>query len=156
MFKQMTVGSVFLLSLAGCGSGGNDGVDTATAEPTAAAEPAAAEATPAMTEATAEPAVPAPAAASSTPAAATVAAASSSAIPIDTLNATCPGNIEVHGDAGGPVYINGSEGKLKKFSDSYYEVKGSGVTISLTLNAGGPPDVSYTGPGRANGICTLK
>jgi len=29
------------------------------------------------------------------------------------LNATCPGNIDVHADAGGPVYLNGKETKLK-------------------------------------------
>ncbi|MDP9759011.1 MULTISPECIES: hypothetical protein [Agrobacterium] len=30
------------------------------------------------------------------------------AIPaVPFLNATCPGNIDVHADAGGPVYLNG-------------------------------------------------
>ncbi len=33
---------------------------------------------------------------------------------IPLLNATCPGNIEVHADKGGPVYINGKEATLKK------------------------------------------
>lgn len=32
---------------------------------------------------------------------------------IPLLNATCPGNIEVHADKGGPVYINGKEATLK-------------------------------------------
>jgi len=75
---------------------------------------------------------------------------------IPLVNATCPGSIEVHADKGGPIYINGKEGKLKKFSDSYFEAKGGGVTISLSINPDGSPDVSYTGKNRANGVCQVK
>jgi hypothetical protein len=75
---------------------------------------------------------------------------------IPLVNATCPGNIEVHADKGGPVYINGKEGKLKKFSDQYFEAKGSGVTISLSINPDGSPEVSYTGKNKANGVCQVK
>ncbi|QNL88332.1 Uncharacterized protein PPKH_2918 [Pseudomonas putida] len=71
------------------------------------------------------------------------------------MNATCPGNIEVHADEGGPVYINGKQAKLKKFSDTYFEAKGSGVTLSLMVNPDGTVSVSYTGKGRANGVCEL-
>ncbi|MDD2131541.1 hypothetical protein OGV25_13325 [Pseudomonas sp. P1B16] len=74
---------------------------------------------------------------------------------IPLVNATCPGNIEVHADEGGPVYINGKEAKLKKFSDTYFEAKGSGVTVSIMVNPDGSPGVSYTGKGRANGVCEL-
>jgi hypothetical protein len=80
------------------------------------------------------------------------ATASLAAIPL--LNYTCPGKIEVHADKGGPVYINGKEAKLKKFNNNAYEATGSGVTISITINPDGTPDVSYTGPGRSNGICS--
>jgi hypothetical protein len=73
---------------------------------------------------------------------------------IPQLNYTCPGKIEVHADQGGPVYINGKEAKLKVFNKNYYEAKGSGVTISLSINPDGTPSVSYTGPGRNNGICS--
>ncbi|APE99045.1 TPA: hypothetical protein ACHTCR_000865 [Pseudomonas putida] len=75
---------------------------------------------------------------------------------IPLLNATCPGNIEVHADKGGPIYINGKEGKLKKFNDNYYEAKGSGLTVSLSINPDGSPDVSYTGKNKANGVCQVK
>jgi hypothetical protein len=75
---------------------------------------------------------------------------------IPLVNATCPGKIEVHADEGGPIYINGKEGKLKKFNDNYFEAKGGGVTISLSINPDGSPSVSYTGKGGANGICTVK
>lgn len=75
---------------------------------------------------------------------------------IPLLNATCPGNIEVHADKGGPIYINGKEGELKKFNDNSFEAKGSGVTISLTIMPDGSPDVSYTGKNKANGVCQVK
>ncbi|AZL73573.1 hypothetical protein [Pseudomonas oryziphila] len=75
---------------------------------------------------------------------------------IPLVNATCPGNIEVHADKGGPIYINGKEGKLKRFNDNYFEAKGSGVTISLSINPDGSASVSYTGKNRANGICQVK
>ncbi|MGH8381722.1 hypothetical protein [Pseudomonas sp.] len=74
---------------------------------------------------------------------------------IPLVNATCPGNIEVHADEGGPIFINGKEAKLKKFNENYFEAKGSGVTISLTIKPDGSPDVTYTGKGGANGVCEL-
>ena len=80
------------------------------------------------------------------------ATASLAAIP--QLNYTCPGKIEVHADQGGPVYINGKEAKLKLFNKNAYEAKGSGVTISIIISPDGTPNVSYTGPGRNNGICS--
>ncbi len=82
------------------------------------------------------------------------ASAAQAGIPL--VNATCPGKIEVHADEGGPIYINGKEGKLKKFNDNYFEAKGSGVTISLSINPDGSPSVSYTGRNRANGVCEVK
>ncbi|WP_229722021.1 hypothetical protein [Marinobacterium nitratireducens] len=72
---------------------------------------------------------------------------------IPLLNYSCPGDIELHTDEGGPIYINGSEAETKKFSDAYYEATGSGVTISLSLNVDGTANVSYTGSGGAHGIC---
>jgi hypothetical protein len=74
---------------------------------------------------------------------------------IPMFNATCPGKIEVHADEGGPIYINGKEGKLKKFNDNYFEAKGAGVTISLSINPDGSAGVSYTGKNRANGVCEV-
>ena len=80
--------------------------------------------------------------------------AANAAIPM--FNASCPGGVEVHADAGGPVYINGKEARLKKFNDNYFEAKGAGVTISLSINPDGSPGVSYTGKNKANGICEVK
>lgn len=75
---------------------------------------------------------------------------------IPMFNATCPGKIEVHADEGGPIYINGKEGKLKKFNENYFEAKGAGVTISLSINPDGSAGVSYTGKNKANGVCDVK
>jgi hypothetical protein len=83
-------------------------------------------------------------------------AASPAFAKIPLVNATCPGKIEVHADEGGPIYINGKEAKLHVFNDSYYEARGSGVTISLSIRPDGSPAVSYTGHGGANGVCTVK
>lgn len=75
---------------------------------------------------------------------------------IPLFNATCPGGIEVHADEGGPVFFNGKETQLKKFNDNYFEAKGSDITLSITINPDGSASLSYTGKGRANGICTIK
>ncbi|MCG8907840.1 hypothetical protein ACQCLI_08705 [Pseudomonas nitroreducens] len=72
---------------------------------------------------------------------------------IPMLNYDCPMNIQVHSDEGGPVYINGQEARLKVVNDNYYEAKGSGVTISISINPDGTASVSYTGKKGANGIC---
>lgn len=74
---------------------------------------------------------------------------------IPLLNSTCPGGIEVHADSGGPVYINGKQAALKTFNENYYEAKGAGVTISISINPDGSPSVSYTGKHRAHGICQI-
>ncbi len=87
-------------------------------------------------------------------AAITAAAPAAAAIPF--FNATCPMNIEVHADQGGPIYINGKEGKLKIFNANAYEATHDHVTISVTINPDGTPLVSYTARGGANGICTVQ
>lgn len=81
------------------------------------------------------------------------AAPSVSLIPM--FNATCPGGIKVHADAGGPISINGKVGVLKELTDTSYEATGSGVTISLSIGADGSPGVSYAGSGGTKGVCPL-
>lgn len=75
---------------------------------------------------------------------------------ISFFNAECPGDIAVHADDGGPVYLNGEEAAFTSFSESYYEAKQGEVTVSVTTMPDGTLDVSYTGPGRSDGVCTLK
>lgn len=73
------------------------------------------------------------------------------------FNGTCPGGLEVHADDGGPVYVNGKETRLKRFNDDYVEAHdpASGVTLSITTSAGGGVQMSYTGHGGANGVCSV-
>lgn len=71
------------------------------------------------------------------------------------LNATCPGGIEVHADAGGPVYVNGNEAKLKTFNANYYEATYKRTTLSISVNPDGTADVSYKTRGGGNGVCSL-
>lgn len=85
-----------------------------------------------------------------------LASAPASLAAIPALNYTCPGKIEVYAPKGGPIYINGKEAKLKTLNNNAYEATSAGVTISLTINPDGTADMSYTGPGRSNGICSAS
>ncbi|HSC84945.1 MAG TPA: hypothetical protein VLC30_15115 [Pseudomonas sp.] len=82
-----------------------------------------------------------------------VVATSASAQNLPKLDLTCPTDIRVHADAGGPVYINDKQATLHKFSEQYFEAKSAGVTVSISLDGKGTPTVSYTGTQGANGIC---
>lgn len=77
---------------------------------------------------------------------------------IPLVNASCPGNIDVHADRGGPIYINGKEAQLKRFNQNYFEAKdaNSGTVVSLSISPDGTPSMSYTGKGRANGECHIR
>lgn len=79
----------------------------------------------------------------------------SAAVPF--FNATCPNDVSVHADEGGPVYVNGRESTVERINDSYYEARDerSGITLSISTAPGGT-QVSYTGRGGANGVCTLQ
>ncbi|MCY1371210.1 hypothetical protein D3C76_1007090 [compost metagenome] len=79
------------------------------------------------------------------------AAAHAEGLPL--LDYDCPGNIAVHAE-GESVFVNGKEAKVKKFNDKYYEARGGGVTISISLEDDGTATVSYTGKGGANGVCS--
>lgn len=76
---------------------------------------------------------------------------------IPMFNGTCPGGLEVHADEGGPVYVNGRDTQIKRFSDDYFEARdsASGVTLSITRSADGEVQMSYTGKGGVNGICAV-
>ena len=79
----------------------------------------------------------------------------SAAVPV--VEARCPGDLAVRADASGVVTVNGREAKLKAFNENYYEARDpeSGTIVSLTRAADGSVSVSYTGKGRANGMCTV-
>jgi hypothetical protein len=75
---------------------------------------------------------------------------------IPLFNATCGVGIEVHANEGGPVFIDGEETSLKKFNDNYFEASRDGTTISISFRPDGSLNLGFSGPNRANGICTLK
>jgi hypothetical protein len=72
------------------------------------------------------------------------------------FNGTCPGDIAVHADEGGPVYLNGKEAKLKRFNDNYYEATGAGITLSISIAPDETVSLSYTGKHGANGVCEVS
>lgn len=74
------------------------------------------------------------------------------------LNARCPGGIDVHADAGGPVYVQGRQTTLKHVNDRYAEARDaqSGLTVSISTGDDGTPQVSYSGRNGANGICQVS
>ncbi|MCO5738933.1 DUF3011 domain-containing protein [Stenotrophomonas sp. BSUC-16] len=74
------------------------------------------------------------------------------------FNASCPGDIDVHADDGGSVYVQGREATLKRFNDRYFEARdaNSGITLSISRSDDGTPQISYTGRGGANGICQVS
>jgi hypothetical protein len=73
---------------------------------------------------------------------------------IPLLDVTCPGNLAVHADEGGPVFIDCKETRLKKVNDAYFEAEGAGVNLSIGIDPDGSATLSYTGTHGANGICS--
>jgi len=55
------------------------------------------------------------------------------------------------------VTVNGRAATLKTFNANYFEARDAqtGTIVSITRGADGTVSVSYTGKGRANGVCTL-
>ena len=89
-------------------------------------------------------------------AAALLAMGSAHAASLPKFEVTCPTDLAVRADAGGPVLINDKKAILSKFSEQYYEARGEGVTISISLDGKGQPTISYTGKQGANGVCTER
>lgn len=89
-------------------------------------------------------------------AASLLAAGAAQAANLPAFALTCPGDIAVSAAAGGPVHINDRQAVLSKFSEQYYEAKGQGVTLSISIAADGSPTVTYTGKQGANGVCTER
>jgi hypothetical protein len=83
-----------------------------------------------------------------------VLAASAAEAKVPMFNATCGSGIEVHADAGGPVYINGKEAKLTPVGDAY-QAKLGDDSIDFFVNPDGSVTASWTGKHGANGICMV-
>lgn len=82
--------------------------------------------------------------------------ASAAEAKVPFFNASCPGRVDVHADEGGPVFINGKQAKLKRFNNDYYEARLGKLTISISINPDGSPEISYTASGGGNGVCRVK
>lgn len=71
------------------------------------------------------------------------------------FNAKCPLGIEVHGDDGGYVYINGEQASVKRLNDDAYDAVRGDTTISVSRNPDSTLSVMYT-KGREGGICRVE
>ena len=72
---------------------------------------------------------------------------------LPAFDVTCATDLNARAEAGGSVYLNDKPLVLHKLSEQFFEAKGEGITLSISLNAAGAPTVSYTGKQGANGIC---
>ena len=74
---------------------------------------------------------------------------------IPLCNYTCGSGIRVRADEGGPVFVDGKQTTLEKCNDNHCEATEpeSGVTVSIALSVGGPPNVSCTARHGVNGVC---
>jgi hypothetical protein len=76
------------------------------------------------------------------------------------FTAECPLGNTVVSDGAGFITVNGNPASVEGFNADYYEARANGITFSIARgNADASNEagwlVSYTGPNRANGICTV-
>lgn len=81
------------------------------------------------------------------------AAGAAQAANLPAFEVGCHDDLEVRAEAGGPVYFNDKQATLSKFSEQYYEARGEGLIVSISLDAAGMPSVSYAGKQGASGVC---
>ncbi len=79
--------------------------------------------------------------------------ASSAHAGVPQFRATCPGGILAAG-GGGTVFINGDQASVKDHGGNNFSASSNGIQIDFSFDAG-EPSLSYTGPRRANGMCTI-
>lgn len=70
------------------------------------------------------------------------------------FSAACPNDQNLLGKSDGTVQVNGVRARVEKFNDEYYEARAGDVVFSIAIDDGSLI-VSYTGPGRLNGVCTV-
>ena len=76
------------------------------------------------------------------------------------FTAKCPLGNTVVSDGAGYITVNGNPASVEGFNADYYEARANGIVFSIARgNADASNEagwlVSYTGPNRANGICTV-
>ena len=73
------------------------------------------------------------------------------------FTARCPLGADIEADSSGTVRVNGAVAQVTAFNEQAYEARSGDFAFTIT-HAGGGRDlqVSYTGPNRANGVCTVR
>lgn len=76
------------------------------------------------------------------------------------FTADCPLGNTVQSDGAGFITVNGNPASVEGFNADYYEARvydgpAAGIAFSIA-RSGGDWLVSYTGPNRANGVCTVR
>jgi hypothetical protein len=73
---------------------------------------------------------------------------------IPAFKAQCPANHAVNADRQGTVHINGHVAEVTRYNDNYYEAVRGDVVIGISIEGGGL-NVTYSGRGKQNGVCTV-
>lgn len=72
---------------------------------------------------------------------------------IPLFNVSCPGNLAVSADQGGPVYINGKQVKSSAVDDRHFQVKTADTSLSISVEEDDSVTVKYTDKHGASGLC---
>lgn len=76
---------------------------------------------------------------------------------LPAFTARCPLGNDIEADAGGKVLVNDAPAVVKSFNEQAYEARSGEFVFSITHEGGGRGlQVSYTGPNRAHGVCTVR
>jgi hypothetical protein len=78
--------------------------------------------------------------------------AANAAVPV--FAARCPGHVRIDADRHGTVRVDGHKASVRRFNANSYEAQYGKVRYSIARD-GNEVLVSFTGPGRANGVCTV-
>ncbi|MGC5700865.1 hypothetical protein J4P02_11765 [Pseudomonas sp. NFXW11] len=72
---------------------------------------------------------------------------------IPLFNVSCPGNLAVSADQGGPVYINGKVVASSAVDDRHFQVKTAEVSLSISVEDDDSVTVKYSDKHGASGLC---
>lgn len=69
------------------------------------------------------------------------------------FNFSCASAGGAYSDGHGGVWLKGQPTTVKQINENYWEARQGNVVLSITHQSDGNPGLSFTGPGRANGVC---
>ncbi|WP_267269876.1 hypothetical protein [Pseudomonas protegens] len=73
------------------------------------------------------------------------------AVPL--FNVSCPGNLAVSADQGGPIYINGKVIKSRAVDDRHFQVKTPETNLTISVEDDDSVSVKYSDKHGASGLC---